>query len=543
MARRRYITLILCLLTSVCTFAQETEREVFLVVSRPQFREGLQPFVQWKRQEGFNVVELYADTNSCFLVKAAVSGQWPMADGRWPEYMLLVGDHEQLEAFHGTQALNDESHFTDLYYADFTGDYLPESMLGRWPVNDTAELRAVVEKTLRYEQFREMDTAQMKRVLLVAGREYGNPAPTTTNGQVNYLKREVKLAHPEMDTLCWYNPASDEQGADIAGAIGQGACLLNYTGHGLFHCWEHPTMTADMVAAAGMTQPTVWVNNCCQSNAFAGTGMGERLLRMPTGGAVGVIGATNSTLWAEDYYWAVGPRDSLSLEPAYDSAATGAFDGLIGRRRTTATLGKLLQDGNRSVAASGTSYAKYYWEIYCLLGDPSLKPWIGVPREIGLAVDSVQEGQSVVNVSATPGVRVTAVQGDSLLGMTCIDSTGRGAIELQRPLGIQPLVVTATGLDCQPQMVTIILDTHSVGIAEVEKAKLDIEVFPNPSFGRVNLLPSEAMKVSISDALGRSVATFELKGGEAIVWSAPKGIYFATGVAEKGAVCRKIIIR
>lgn len=543
MSLKRYITLIFCLFVGVLGYAQEAEREVFLIVSRPQFQEGLQEFVQWKRQEGFNVVEIYVDTNSRSLVKAEMGNRWPVASGLWPSYTLLVGDHGQLEAFPGCMAFNGESHFTDLPYADFTGDYLPETMLGRWPVNDTAELRTVVEKTLRYERFFQMDTAQLRRVLLVAGREYGNPAPTTTNGQVNYLKREVKLGHPEIDTLCWYNPASDTQGAAIAAAIGQGACLLNYTGHCTFDGWSHPMMTAEMIGAAETTQPMVYVNNGCQSNAFTGTGFGELLLRMPVGGAVGVIGATNTTLWAEDYYWAVGPKDTLSLEPEYDSAAPGAFDGLVRRPRTTATLGELLRDGNRAVAASGSSYTRYYWDIYCLLGDPSLKPWMGVPQESYLTVDSVAVGQNEVTVGGTPGTRVTVVQGDELLGVADFDDSGRTVIELTRAIDTLPLIITATGLDRIPSVVTIDMDTSTVSIPERPVLNSQLSIYPNPADGWVNLSADEAMTVYIVDALGRRVDTLSLQGGEAIVWSAPAGVYFATGMSASGTVGRKIIIR
>ena len=367
-------------------------------------------------------------------------------------------------------------------------------------------------------------------------------APTTTNGQVNYLKREVKLAHPELDTLCWYNPASDSLGDDIINAIGQGACLLNYTGHGIFDGWTHPMMRADSVAAAGMTQPTVWVNNCCQTNAFTGTGFGERLLRMPVGGAVGVIGATNTTLWAEDFYWAVGPKDSLSLEPAFDSLAPGAFDGLVGRRRTTATLGELMRYGNMAVTASGSTYTRYYWDIYCLLGDPTLKPWIGVPRKCSLTVDSVYGGQSTVYVDGTPGARVTVVQDGELLGVAVIDSTGHAGIVLRRALDTLPLVVTATGLDLRPCVVTF-MDTTAIGIEEIEHREPAIEIYPNPAVGEVNLRAGEATTVHIVDIQGRPVATLTLKGGETAVWRAPRGIYFATAVNDRGTASRKIIIR
>lgn len=527
------------------SFAQGTKREVFLVVSRPQFQEGLQEFVQWKRQEGFDVVELYVETGQRMLVQEAIVNQLPADSSLWPAYLLLVGDHEQLEAFPGNTALDGEAHFTDLPYADFAGDYQPEALLGRWPVNDTVELRTVVEKTLRYEQFSSMDTAQLRRVLLVAGREYGNPAPTTTNGQVNYLKREVKLSHPELDTLCWYNPDSDGQGEAITDAIGQGACLMNFTGHCTFSGWNHPTLTAEMVEAAGMTQPSVWVNNGCQSNGFAGTGFGERLLRMPVGGAVGVVGATNSTLWAEDYYWALGAKDTLSLDPPYDSTSPGAFDGLVRRQRTTATLGELLRDGNRAVEASGSAYTRFYWEIYCLLGDPSLKPWLGIPQPMTLTVDSVQVGQSEVSVEGTPGARVTAVQGNELLGLADIDNSGHAVIVLQRVLDTLPLFITATGVDRRPLMVTFDLDTSSVGTNTPHLSPLTFHLYPNPACSDITIETSRPMVLTVFDLQGHIVISPTSVNTSFIIphSSLRPGIYFVNAVTDKETFGRKLIIR
>ena len=350
-----------------------------LIVSRPEFREGLQPFVTWKRQEGFEVGELYVDTHKRDSVKARLSEWYAGIPACGKPSILIVGDAAQIQAFIGQTNVNGETHITDLYYGDFTGDYLPEAMVGRWPVNDTAELHTVVAKTLRYEQFTDMDASQLRRLLAVAGSENTTPAPVTTNGQVRYVSREAKLAHSEMDTLCYRNPASADQLENIKADVGQGLGLLNYTAHCTVGGWTSPALSATGVEQAGASQPTVFVNNCCKSNDFGGTGFGEQLLRMPMGGAVGVIGATNSTLWNEDYYWAVGPKYPLSLEPSYSDNARGAFDALTGHRRTAATLGELLTAGNLAVTAFGTSYDRLYWEIYCLLGDPTLRPWIGVP--------------------------------------------------------------------------------------------------------------------------------------------------------------------
>lgn len=433
----------------------------YLIVSRPQFREGLQPFVQWKRQEGYEVVERYADTPLCDSVKALIRPLFDDATQLAPEYILIVGDVDQIQAFPGTVLLEETMHITDLYYGDFSGDYLPEALVGRWPVNDTAELNTVVRKTLAYEQFNGIDTAQLKRILLVAGTETASTAPITTNGQVNYLQREVKLAHPEIDTVCYHNPASDSLGDAIIGDLGLGACLLNYTAHCTETGWTRPAIGIGNVEAAEGNQPMVYVNNCCKSNNFGGDCFGEQLLRLAEGGAVGVVGATNSTLWNEDYYWAVGPKFPLSLTPSYDSTARGAFDGLIGRTSTVSTMGELLVVGNLAVTAFGTPYAKFYWEIYCLLGDPSLKPYIGVPGPIEMTVDEgLVNGSLLLEVTGTSGARVTAMQGDSLLGVANIDSSGHAAIALRQSLDTRPLILTATGRALWPRVDTMAVDSN-----------------------------------------------------------------------------------
>lgn len=436
--------------------------KVLLIVSRPEFESGLQPFVQWKKQEGYWVEELYVETHKRDSIKEMMRPYFqnnsPLRPS--PNYILLVGDVAQIQSFIGETRLEDNNHITDLYYADFSGDYLPEAMLGRWPVNDTAELRVVVEKTLRYEQFKDMDTTQLKRMLLVAGEENSGQAPLTTNGQVNYVSREVKLAHAEMDTLCYHNPQSGSQIDPIVTDIGLGASLLNYTAHGTVGGWSSPSLSIGRVAAAGGTQPMVYVNNCCLTNSFGGTCFGEQLLRLAVSGAVGVIGATNSTLWYEDYYWAVGPKWPVTLDAAYDSAARGAFDALVGSRPTIATLGELLTAGNLAVTAFGTGYAKFYWEIYCLLGDPTLKPWIGVPQSIDLSLtNGLYNGGNEVYVDGTTGATVTAMQGDEVLGRATIGPSGTAVISLSRTLDTLPLILTATGTSLWPRIDTLTVET------------------------------------------------------------------------------------
>lgn len=451
--------------------------ERYLIVSRPGFQEGLQPFVRWKRQEGYEVKEIYADTNWRDSIKAMIAAEFDSRyPDRWPRYLLLVGDAAQIQSFPGNVHLPEvESHMTDLYYAEHTGDYLPDVLMGRWPVNDTAELGAVVRKTLRYEQGTDLDSAQLRRLLLVAGNESEAPAPVTTNGQVNYLKHEVHRHHPGMDTVCYYNPASANQVSSILGAMRQGAAMLNYTAHCNVGGWSSPSVSFSSIDSLDNRQPMLWVNNCCKSNTFTGTGFGEQLLRKPDGGAVGVIGATNSTLWSEDYYWAVGPKYPLTLAPVYDSTRLGAFDRLWA---FDLSAGEMVMAGNLSVAAFGSTFDNYYWEIYCLLGDPSLHPWIDVPQNLELhATNAVHDGDATLHLGGTPGAVVSAMQGDNLLGVGVMGADGQLTLGLNSCLDANPLVVTATAVGHKPLIDTLQVEAVvGVGVALREVAVTDSTV-------------------------------------------------------------------
>ncbi|MBR3783389.1 MAG: T9SS type A sorting domain-containing protein [Bacteroidales bacterium] len=426
-----------------------------LVVARRGFRQGLQDFIQWKRQEGYDVEELYVDTNKRDSIKALMRPYFDNATPLRPapQYILLVGDAAQIQAFVGTSRPGGlTTHSTDLYYAEYTGDWLPDAAIGRWPVNDTAELGAVVRKTLRYEQCRDMDTAALRRAVLVAGSESRNPAPTTTNGQVNYVSSALKSRLPEMDTLCFHNPASGTQTSAILAAIDGGAGMLNYTAHCTVGGWASPSVTFGSIDTLTSAQPMIYVNNCCRSNDFSGTCFGEQLLRKEGGGAIAVIGATNETLWEEDYYWAVGGSYPLSLTPRRDSLRPGAFDRLLDSGDVR-TAGGLLQAGNMAVMASGTLYSRFYWEIYCLLGDPTLVPRLGTPRPLTLwAPDSVAPGTTEMRVSSTPGTTVAVIQGKRLLGTARYDNSDSSMlVAIEATADTTPLVVTASG----PQMIPL----------------------------------------------------------------------------------------
>ena len=434
----------------------------YIVVTRPDLREPLQPLLQWKRQQGYRVEVLCSTTNQRDSIRARLTERYTNATALLPaqRYVLLVGDVDRIQAFagkHTPSGLNNR--VTDMYYGEYTGDYLPEAYVGRLSVSDSAELAAVVAKIIAYEQGTWVATTQ--QLMLAAGSESRNPAPTTTNGQVNYLA-QLASCLSGLDTVCFRNPASAEQTDSILQVLSQSNALVNYTAHCTTNGWERPYITFNSIDTLDNPVPTLFVNNCCLSNAFDGTCFGERLLRRPTGGAIGVIGATNETLWNEDYYWAVGAKYPPTLMPEYDNTCPGAFDSLLLHDSTITydaegyTLGAMLHTGCLSVSMAGSPYDAFYWETYCLLGDPAMTPFLGKADSLDWTLpDSLTAGCSTLLINCTPFVRISATQDTLLLGTAVSGADGVARLTLQHAISNDSLTLTATRPEAIPLIATL----------------------------------------------------------------------------------------
>ncbi len=424
----------------------------YLIVSPSRYHDGLQPLVQWKQQEGYRVEEFYFDNLDRNQIKAELEQRYHDATPLHPAplFVLLVGDVDDILPFIAKHRVSGmASHLTDLYFGEYTGDYLPEAMVGRLPVNDTAQLRQVVEKTLAYEQYLLPDSLYLNRSLLVAGKELQDPAPVVTNGQVNYLKQLFVQHDANHDTLCYYNPQSDSLADEIYAQMQAGVGWVSYTAHCLAWGWRHPMLGIDRFdTLAENGKLFVAVNNCCRSNEIFGDCFGEHLLRQPHAAAVGAIGATNETLWEEDYYWNVGAQESLSLHPLYHSGNAGAYDHLLHTHQEdygqqALTLGQMLWAGNWAVSQSGSPYDAFYWEIYSVLGDPSLMPYIGIPEVQQLQVESPRVGDVVLQMHGDAFARVAATRNDTLLGVCTLDADGNGSMTCSHPI-LDSLHITST---------------------------------------------------------------------------------------------------
>lgn len=404
----------------------------YVVVASDDFLDSssLQNFIQWKRELGFHVIE--ANTNDIFYPSQVSSATTAKKRERLqtylknlydngihpPSYVLFVGDTDQIPPFETTN--NSTVHVTDLYYFTFSGGYLPEAYYGRFPVETITELNRVIAKTLTYEQYTMNSGAYLGEAMVIAGadKDYSS---AYANGQVAYLINEYlnsdnnfSEVYAFLYNVAWSWPGvttattgSSVVTSAIKSRINSGAGFVNYTGHCSPYGWwnkeadDYELESSDIASLTNDDEYGFVVGNCCQSSSFEqDDSFGETIVLANEKGAVAYIGASDYTFWDEDFVWAVGMNqdivtfhipdelpESVVRDISYNDTDYGNFDALWHNHSEAesdwyVTAGQMVYRGNLSVVLSSSAYGSYYFEVYNLMGDPSLMPYLRVPLTI-----------------------------------------------------------------------------------------------------------------------------------------------------------------
>ena len=183
------------------------------------------------------------------------------------------------------------------------------------------------------------------------------------------------------------------------------------------------------------------IGNCCESGRFEQTScFGETLLRASKKGAVIYLGASNSTYWDEDYYWAVGVRSNINANPTYDASHLGAYDRIFHTHNEAhsqwyTTAAGINMAGNLAVESSSSTRKLYYWEIYHVFGDPSIKAYLSEPSAITANIPNGSViGISSLDFTAVPYAYVALTQNNVLISAAFADANGQVSLALPADL-------------------------------------------------------------------------------------------------------------
>lgn len=435
----------------------------FVIVSDPMFESQLEPFITWKTKRGFTVIEAYTNDplvgNTTASIKAYLQGLYEAGtpDDPAPSFVLFVGDVAQIPAW----SLSGES---DLEYCEYTGDLFPEIYYGRFSATNADQLQPQIGKTLMYEQFTMPDPSYLGEVVMIGGMD-GSFGPDWANGQITYgTENYFNEAHGIYSNTYLY-PTSGSSAGQIIQNISDGVAYANYTAHGSPSGWYDPSFsTSDIPGLQNDGKYGLLVGNACSTSEYANSEcFAEAILRAAGKGAVGYIGGSNSTYWDEDYYWGVGVGPISGDPPSYEETSLGSYDRMFHDHGEPiedwyTTQGQMIFAGNLAVTEGSPSMAQYYWDIYNLMGDPSLSPYLGVPSGLIASYDQLMPlGSTSFTVTTEPNAFVAISSNGVLYGIAVANEEGMAVVALT-PITV-PVVadIVATAQNRQPFIGTVVV--------------------------------------------------------------------------------------
>lgn len=426
----------------------------YLILTHRRLRQAIEPLADFHRKRGLGVQvidieDVYDEFNHGVLAPSAIRDFISHAYHNWqspkPRFVLLVGDASwdvrnevgidrnyadwTFQQREKQQFLkNQSSTYTDelsaadrnlipswpvetyegyaasdnVFVAVDGDDYLPDLAIGRFPVSNPSDVVAIVNKTIAYHQ--QSDVGPWRRKVLWVTNE--QPGLQSTSNQLDAALAGAGFAGDKIYPSAQEKDNIEHQAA-LQSAFDDGQLLVHFVGHGGRYVWRtgppdyrknHDLFTLDHLEKLAPSNRLPFVMSMtCYSAPFdhpTADSIGEKFLRIPDRGAIGILAAS----------WRNYPTQSFSQ---------AVLDELI----VPGTMGEAV------MRAKQKQKSRLMIETYNLLGDPAAR--LALPRhEIeletresrdhlkirGRVIDSSFDGQVVIDWHDSNGVLIGSRQ-------------------------------------------------------------------------------------------------------------------------------------
>jgi hypothetical protein len=410
-----------------------------LVVTTARDEAAIQPYVDWKREKGYNVFVEVVPVNT--VVNPIVQSAYD--DNNDILYVLLVGDWADIKC-----TTNSYGRPMDPQVGCVVGtDDFADIAVGRFSANSPNDVTIQVNKAIHYEKYPEAGGIWYQSAAGVASHEgagYGDDGES--DWEHNDVIWDNKLEPFTYETYYpVYDPGATK--AMVNNAVNTGVSVINYTGHGWGQGWGTTGFSNTDVAALtnGDMLPFIISVACNNGDFDLGTCFGEAWLRQPDGGAIMFLGGSISQPWAppmrgQDYFMDI-------LIGGYDYSLYPDQNGITTTGQRT-TLGSIVFNGLTLMCTeSGGSSDWETAQTWIFFGDPSLQARTAPPAEISLSNSIIMVGipfTTIVTDTAGPVPNaMVAISQDDLYFRGITDETGSVTIEHALNPGTARLVATA----------------------------------------------------------------------------------------------------
>ena len=397
-----------------------------LIIADRMFEECLQPWYTWKTTKGFYLNINYTDEigTSAAAIRAFIQDEYSKDA---PTFLMIMGDKNQVAA---SATGSETSCVTDLQYSSVDGDEYPDMYHSRFPAETVAQMQAMINKALEYEQYTMPDPSYLNNVLLIAGEDSGWGVtvgrPTIWYATNYYYNEEHGYAN--------VYEYSHGQYSGCYSHLNEGVGFANYTAHGSNTSWAGPQFTvSDVNNLTNEHKYFLAMGNCCEAAdwGISGTCFGEAMVRAENKAAYAYIGSCPSTYWLNDYYFGVGATSRHDgTMPSYEETTMGFYDAMWTDNAYNTVTSMMFIGNLASNAAQALGYelhcsTLYDWQAYHTLGDGSVLPFRIQPTENTIShLPTLPIGMDFFTVSAEPGSYVGISKDGVLYGAGMIDESG-----------------------------------------------------------------------------------------------------------------------
>ncbi len=385
----------------------------FLIIAHDDFLPAAKKLADWKIRKGLStkVIPISQVGNSVEAIKKYVRKARKIPRSRL-RYLLLFGDvnHIVTETISGGPW---GANATDYYYTtktDSSGGNLvmPALSGGRIPVQSLSEASTVVNQIIRYEKNPPADPEYYRRMTFAA--YFQDDSPQDGRADRRYMKT-LEAIRGHLTSLGFdiervyvsnnpnpqlYRDGSSvplevknalldnsEATGNLVAATNEGQLIMSHRDHGLDVGWHKPHFQSGDLSGITTSVPSIFYSVNCLTGQFdlsaATDSFAETLLQMP-GAAPSLVAATrvSHSFLNDDLTKAL--FDGMWPGVLATFPGTTAAYGVKNNR-----LGDLLNYAKSylPIAGSGsTQYIKDHYEIYHVIGDPTLEIWKDVPSLI-----------------------------------------------------------------------------------------------------------------------------------------------------------------
>jgi Peptidase family C25/Propeptide_C25 len=441
--------------------------EEMLILTHPKYYSAALQLGEWKNYYGVitSVVQVNDGAGPAPDTKEEIDAY---IDQRYksclvrPSYILLLGDSGDIPTF-VMQRLGYRggvSVATDFPYATF--DQAPteptpiaDFAVGRIPVNTLEEANRVVQKIIQYEKEPSFDPSYYSNVTIASlfqccrnNTPADDPQPGVENGRAfinnsEYLRSELigrfnvqrlytTRVYPEKKpednyvgdpTPRYYAdgftplppdlaPGSgfpwNATNSDLVAAFNAGRVLYFHLDHGSVSSWIDPALEIAWPISNAGREPVVFNLNCSTGN-FEKNSLMERLLKNPTGGAMGGFAFTRMSETGFYRPLIAGTLDALWPNTDPDIGDAGIWDRL-GQIRNYSISYMAMKKGGLDPNDADFNETINHARMYHTFGDPSMAVRTEYPVRIPDYVH-VDPHPDHINVSyPVDGATITAVQ-------------------------------------------------------------------------------------------------------------------------------------